>query len=367
MSLVDILKYVLPSGLAGGLVVLIVVFLYPEKVEKWAVLFYRLASYLFNVGEKRIVAHDIQGRVNDFSKRLAGNLPGTTPIGVKVEWVTEDETPESFFGKDRVVIRMRQHRDQDKNFVYAGMAFISTTVLPRCKKYLSRTQKEAIDLHVARRLLEAEKPAVIDRFVEEFFSERAISNARLMELLEKYNIIDTAGLFFPVLAQELRFLGQKVFYGPKKQGVIQEVKRFIEFLVVYAQRETGDEDISQTFDGTYCRCGIVIVGKPAKVRAGDWKPYVGYMRILVETRKLESIYILGPVSREHRLFVDEISKEATAQLNLSQVYNRTYKRQIKVMGEQRKVSTLIVCLRVPTERRYFGEDYQKTLIESGEG
>jgi len=133
-----------------------------------------------------------------------------------------------FFKANRLIIRMRQHIDQDKNFVNATMTFISRAFLTKAKKYLSPTQRESLDLFVGRKLFEKEKPHIVDKFFEDYFSPRALTSDKIMELLEKYEIIDKVGLFFPVLVQELTFLGEKVFYRPKNGSIICETRDFIE-------------------------------------------------------------------------------------------------------------------------------------------
>lgn len=358
---IELLKYI-GSGFGGVGVILVILFLFPEKVEKWSVLLWRAVYFLVRKGEKKIVAHDIQARVNEFTKSLRREIVNFEPVGVSIQWVTEKETPKEFFDANRLIIRMRHHDDQNKNFVHASMVFISRVLLTKAKRYLSPTQKESVDLFVARKLFQKEKPQVLDRFFEDYFSAKAHSSEKIMELMEKYEIVDKVGLFFPILIQELMFLGEKVFYKPRSENIITEIKEFISFLQHYAEREVGEETIPTDFEGAYCRCGIVIIAKSLKRDIGDTGPFVRYVQRLVEKR-LENIYLLGSASRENRDFVDQISDEIRERFGLERYTSRKFKARIIIGGKRKEVDSYLVLHRHPGALRYYDREYQEQFIE----
>ncbi len=362
MSVGELLKYLITSF--GTVVVLLfILLLYPEKVEKWSVMLWKVIYFLFKKGEKQIITHDIQGRVNEFSKSLKKEIHNFEPIGIKIQWVTEKEEPSEFFKENRLIIRMREHTDQNKNFVYASMAFISKALLTKTKKYLSPSQRESVDLFVGRKLFEKEKPQIGDRFFEDYFSPMALSKDKIMELLEKYEIIDKVGLFFPVLVQELTFLGEKVFYKPKSEKIITEVTSFINFLQKYAEREVGDTTIPQNFEGAYCRCGIVIIARQLKREIGSLNPYISYIKKLAEM-KLENIYLIGSASPENKRFLDQISEEVQRRFRLEKYTSKKFKAKIKIKGERREVDNYLLLHKSPETSRYYDREYQEKFIES---
>ena len=116
MNLEEIAKYVLGGSIPTLLIVIYVV-LNPEVFEKWATWAYRLIYIVTSHGSKKIVKHDIQGRVNEFSKVLSKELPNYEPVRINIQWIKTDETAMDFFNNNKLVIRMHHHREQDKNFV----------------------------------------------------------------------------------------------------------------------------------------------------------------------------------------------------------------------------------------------------------
>ena len=356
----DIISLMIKGGPYAVLIFIILYLLFfPEKAEKITVLLYRLLFIIFKLGEKQIITHDIQARVNEFSKTLSKEIANVEPVGIKVQWISDTQTPKQFFDRNKLVIRMRSHDSQDKNFINASMVFVSSVFLIKSKKYMSKSQKESIDLYVGKKLFEMEKPQIADQFFEDFFSMKTISNEKIMGLIEKYEIIDKVGLFFPILVQELTFIGEKIFYKYKTSDIIKEVSAFIVFLKNYAERKIGEERLPKNFTGVYCRCGIVIIGQ--KIKIGLLKPYVNYIKKILND-KIENIYIIGPAKKENINFIDKITEEIQNKLDVYKYISKKFKSKIKINKERTEVDTYLVVLRSKEVIRYIDEEYSKKYI-----
>lgn len=364
MSAFDILIAVLKYGLSPVGLIILGIFLalhYQEKIQKWSVLFWKFIRFFWKKAEKKIVSNDIEGRVNEFTKSLEKEMTNFEPIGVRVQWVEEGESPSEFFNDGRLIIRMREHRDQNKNFVYASMVFVSKAVLTKAKKYISKTQKESVDLFIGKKLFEKEKPQVIDRFFEDFFSPK-MEYGQVAKLVEKYSIIDKAGLFFPVLVQELTFLGEKVFWRRRNDRIIAEFANFVDFLEDYANREIGEEELPKNFEGTYCRCGIMIIARAHKRELGDIGPYTKYINGLIEKR-IDNIYIIGPAYETNVGFINQIVGEVEQKVILERhAEPRRYKAEIMFGGKRQAMDSYLLLLRNPNAVKYLDKEYEKEFI-----
>lgn len=359
----ELIKYLLSIGLPSVPVLLLVyVLVFPEKAEKVSVLIWQVIYSIFKKGSKKIIAHDIQSRINDFSKKLYRKHDIFTNSGIKIEWISEKDKPDEFFKKNKLIIRMRHHANQNNNFVSAAMLFITKSFLIRGKKYLTPTQKESFDLFMAKRLFQEQKPRVEDLFYEIYFTQKTESNTKLMELMNKYELIDKVGLFFPVLIQELQFLGGKTFYHANKQMIANEVRAFIDFLKKHAEREVGDDSIPTLFDGAYCRCGIVIIAKQEMRESGNIDPYLRYINKLVK-KKLDNIYLIGSASHDNKVFIDRISNEIADKFSYHKHRSRSYKARIKVRGVRKTVDTYLVHYRSQESIRFYDKEYQAEYFE----
>jgi len=365
MNIMVILLAILKYGIGPIAFIFLGIFLalhYQEEIQKWSVIFWKFIRFFWKEADKRIVSNDIEGRVNHFTKSLKKEIPNFEAIGVQIQWVEEGESPSEFFNDGKLIIRMREHQNQNKNFVYASMVFVSKALLPKAKRYISKTQKESLDLFIGKKLFEKEKPQIVDQFFEDFFSPR-MDVEKVAELVEKYTMIDKAALFFPVLVQELTFLGEKVFWKRRSDIIITEVNRLIDFLQDYANRELGEEELPKNFEGAYCRCGITLISKYIKRELWEIDRYIHYIEGLVN-QKIESVYIIGPALKDNVRFITEIV-QSIEQKGLLEKYTepRTYKAEIKSGGKRKVIDSYMLLLRNPNAVRYFDEEYQKKFIK----
>jgi len=347
----------------GGGIVILVLFLFPEKVEKWIALLWKLISLFYKEGQKKYIAHDIQGKVNEFTnKKLSQEIKNYTPVGIEIEWIEEGQTPEEFFSDNKVIIRMRKSENQNKNLVAASMAFVSQSLLRKAKKYISDSQKESIDLFVVNKILKHEEPDIVDQFIQNFLFKMVDSRQKISEFFEKYNCIDKAGLFFPVFIQEMTFLGEKIFGGRKDQQIIIEVNKMIDFLESYSKREIGEDEIEKNFEGNYCRFALIIIAKAKKVGIGDTGPYTRYIEDLIR-RGIENIYIVGPSKAENLNFIGRVSQQASLDHKLEKYNEKEYKAYIIKKGERIQVKTYLLVLRNPERQYYFDSEDQRKAIQ----
>lgn len=340
-----------------------VVYINPEKAQIWASYIYRVLSILNKKYRVYATTNDIEGRINHFAKNLSTQVIEHEPVGVKIVYVDADTTKEQFFENNELIIKMYDSGNNNKNFVYATMAFISTTTLPRAKKYISKSQRESIDLFIAKKLFEEEKPQVAEQFFQDFFSPKLESGEKISELIETYTVIDKAGLFFPIFINELVYLGQKVFFKKKAENIIAEVTSLISFLRQRSLRTVGDETAQSVFQGIYCSCAVVLVGKRLKRLSKDSRLYMNYIKKLVN-RKVDSIYLIGPTEEGNNQFISDIGKGIEDTFN----YYKTYEKQCKatIRGNDAKlVSTenYLVLYRNPNVTNIIDGIYYTENIE----
>ncbi|HUG42425.1 MAG TPA: hypothetical protein VMM12_18325, partial [Longimicrobiales bacterium] len=87
-------------------IILILFLLYPEKVEKWWAILLRGLVAIRKSLHRRQVTHDLQGRVNDFVRRLKKMMPDFHPARLRVEWIDPGQERKAFFDRDEVVLRI---------------------------------------------------------------------------------------------------------------------------------------------------------------------------------------------------------------------------------------------------------------------
>ena len=170
--------------------------------------------------------------------------------------------------------------------------YISTALVYKTKRYLSPTQREAIDLYMCEKFLRREKATTVDFFLQEYLHPRAKKKKdKLTNYLDDFVQIDNNNLFVAVLLKELHYLGEKVFGRRRDEQIIKEVNGLIDFLKRISNRMVGDEN-EPSFNGNYCKFGITIIGRKSKLQASI-DPYVNFIRKAFVEQNIETIYVLS--------------------------------------------------------------------------
>jgi len=299
----QILKQIMAwlGGLSTAGFILVYLLLNPEKIEKLSSLLWRFLSNLgtfFKFAHKQYVKHDLQSRVNEYARELSKEAPFLASTRARVEWVGSEVTRDSFLEDNQVILRLRRDDSEDLNFVHGAYMFVSTGLLYQVKRYLSQSQRKAVDLYATTNLIEREKPSVKGYFLDNYLHPELVdTNSKVARFFDAFAKIDKGGYFYPVLLQELDFLGQKIFGARKDDQIIVEVNSLIEFLEPIALRQIGEEG-NLDFRQQYCRFAIMIVGRSYKLTPeGD--VYVDYVRKHLIPEKIETLYMLGLWQNRH--------------------------------------------------------------------
>lgn len=315
----EALRLVIPAilGAFGGAgAVVILLFLFPEKVEKWWSLFWLLLAkrvpQLVRFAHRRYVQHDFQSRVNEFTKELSRQAPYLETEKVLLDWADEGVTRESFFRDDKVILRLRRDDPHDENFVHAALLFVSESLLMRAKRYVSRSHRESVDLYVTSKMIEREKPHVLDIYLREYLHpQTADASSKVAGYIDAYEKMDRTGVFFPLFLQELQFLGNKVFGKRQDDRIIVEVNTLIDRLTRFAARKR-EEEIDLTLAGDYCRHAIVIVGKAHKLTEGA-DLWASYIRRYILPTAVETLYLVGLAHNVD--IIDDVARQVSEQFD----------------------------------------------------
>src|SRR5712691_7213598 len=127
----------------------------PDKAEKIAGWVWRGITQLVGLGERKAVAFSVQGDVNSARADLAKNVPdGVIGGKLKVKWAKPEEA-HTKIDDGEVVVFMRKSPHREENVANAVMAYLPKAVIPRARNYVDRDTMRAVDLTLARVILQA--------------------------------------------------------------------------------------------------------------------------------------------------------------------------------------------------------------------
>lgn len=325
--------------LSGALVRIL---LKPEIAEKWAALLGRLISRipgLWRWGNRQYVEHDIQRRVNAFTKSLCEQGPFFAQEEVEIEWVDEHVDVPRLLAENKVVVRLGRDIHPDESFLRATSAFVQQSLLSRLKPAMSQSQATAFDLFVLRRILVAEKPGLLEVFDEEYRPQFAIDK-EVTRYYEDFSLIEARGLFWDVTLQELVYLQQKVL-GALDEPVLEgEIEDLVSFSRARAARPIGELVNCDHWQDPF-RFSLVYVGQAKKIEDDGARVWVEYIQNRLVPLNVESVYLIA--HRRNTDVVAEIVNELRANYTKIRDAERVY--YVVRSGKQEALNGLVTCLR----------------------
>lgn len=333
-----------------GLASLIVYFIKkPEKLEKLIGMLSRLFMCINQKLERTYVKYDTQSTINSYVAKVSKNVHNIGVDGVRIMWTDPKEiSKEDFIRNGQMVIHLKKSENQNKNIVNASMAFISGAFLKKTKSYIAKYQSQSLDIYATYDLLRNEHREIIDQFVQDFMKEK-MDNKKIADLFEKYEAINKAGLFYPILVQELTFLGEKVFSHRRDQSsIVEEVKDLIFFLKNYAERKVGEE-MKLEFNGNFCKFAIRIVGKKSKVDNSNISIYTKSVESVKDMA--ETVYLIG--YQVNKGFIKRVVCDITNNFEYDFSFDKSYNAIIKdTESNDLKVKSYLAVLRKKTIEVY---------------
>lgn len=350
------------SGAVFATAVILFIFRYPEKFEKWLSIVAKLVSKIWGGASYFAIKHDLQSKINSFVKNININTTANFP-GVSIKWSGKDNE-ELIWEEGKIVLVMRDRNNQSKNFVHAAYFFTSEVLLRKSKTHLSKTQKLSIDLFATQKILEKESSNLVEQFMKDYFSPEVEKSDDLRNFVKQYITVDKVGIFFPILIQELSYLGNKIFLDKPNAEIIEEVKSLINFLEIFSTRNVGDMQTQDTFTGKYMRSAIKIVASKNARERGDVNPHKERVGECLKNG-FENVYMIGSGRFLNKIFMNKVLnaiKSDHPEAENVKAYN--FKGLIYQNNVPKKVDTYLIHLRNSEAVRYILDtknlDSQKT-------
>ena len=276
------------------LVVIYLTFRNVEKIQIWVSIIQKYFSSLSARIERKSISNNIEGKINLFAKKFNTQLDGILPYAIKIEWVEDkDITVEAFIRDDQLIVKMKQHVNQDRNLVIAALGFISRGLLPTARNYISKPILQSIDFKMLHKiLLSNRETSAIEYFFKEVFPSETKDKPEIVEYLKKMHDIDDHGFFMTILLTELARLGKILppDVNNIRKRAISEVKQLIDFLHNLAVSSPGDI-VDLNFIKKELKLAILIVAKPEKIIMGE-KQYLNSFRKKLQEGS-ERIYVIS--------------------------------------------------------------------------
>ncbi len=287
------LSWLAQYGALGLLIITVFLFvIFYDKFEKPIAGIHSLLSWAGAGWRRRAVKSEIQSEVNSFSQSMEKEVPNTMPYSMKLKFVNDIDQAELLRDKSIVLVRIRDRRHDDKNFVHAMLAFCPVGVLPTSRRFLDDLLADGIDFTVIRKFLNGiQYQSAINYLYKEVIEPETKEKPELDKLCTILDRFDEQGLFTKVILRELRDFGAKVGSRYPTDAHKNETRRFVEYMDVIAKRQPG-EKCETDFIGNCISMRLMMVGTVDTLAT---KGIVGYLQSIqwAKSRNIERVFIVA--------------------------------------------------------------------------
>lgn len=298
-EIIDLINLLIASwSTTGVLIFLLIYFLtHPEKVEKWESILARLFSFTGKKVKKKYISTDIQSKMNTYRKEINKECEGLVPFKTVIKFINpfsfEKERVEH--KEDKVIVVLKDQKNQDENFVRATMFSIKDILIPNSRRYIEPRLMNSIDLQFVKNLILNQNKSKLNYFIDNHLSPRLDEDEKLKENINILEVLTERGVFTRILLKEIKDYGLKFYPESSTNEHFKEPASFFEKIKEFAYKKAG-EDINPTFRGSNIKISIVMIGRASKVftKTGDLNldPYIQWV-FKCEEEGISSIYILA--------------------------------------------------------------------------
>jgi len=344
--LLELLKYLIGGGAPTAVILLIVFYCYPDQFQKWIGFFSRAFNYIWKSSEYFSIKNEVEGKLNTFASNLECHA-GVPYSKIKIIWTSRNEEEKITLEDWETVIVTRDRRGRNKNFVHAAYFYTSNILLKPAKRFLSKHLQTSLDLFTTKKILELDNPQATEQFFGDYFVPHAGEHEEIFKYIQKFTNIDKLNLFFPILIQELFYLGKKVFLSRPNEQIIGEIKGLINYLEKWSNRPVGSRNVPEEFCGKYMKCSIKIVAT-AFSRQLNLVDSQARRLSKIFSQGYENIYVMGGAEKESKKFINDVVQKTLKTIpNLEKVRNKEFVVKIIKDGIRTKIQNYFVHIHNP--------------------
>lgn len=283
------------TGIFGTIIIYFI--FHPEKVEKWVAILAKFFSFTSKKVEKIHISKDIQSKLNIYRKEVNKECEDLVPFKANVKFLNplsfgEDRVEHH---EDKVIIIMKDRKNQDENFVKASLFCVKNTLIPNARRYVDPLLMKSADLQFVKNLIAEVDKAKLNYFIDNHLSIQIENDDELAENINILGLLTERGVFTRILLKILREYGLQFFPRPSTPKHFEEPRIFFEKIKEFAHKKSG-EDINPTFEGNNIKISIVMIGRSSKVftETGDINisPYIKWI-FSCEDKGINSIFLLA--------------------------------------------------------------------------
>ena len=213
------------------------------------------------------------------------------PYPVRIEFI-KSANRQALIENNEIVVKLDSHDDQQRNLVYATVAYVSEGLLPYSRQYVDEAIMKSCDLVVASKILRKEiKGKTLEFFFDEFLNPLVSEEPEIGKNIDIMMKMDESGFFARILLRELWDIGRKLYPKSPTLDIKQETEALLKMLERLVEKRKGI-DINPTIEKKIIKMSVVLIARPEVVSARGIQPYVNWINKCLD-KGIYTIHILA--------------------------------------------------------------------------
>ena len=325
LSNIDVIQLIL-SFVAGSGITIVVLLIYliknPEKIEKWASMFYRLfAAYSKNAARK-YMATNIQSTIDEGRKQLDLDERGLA-YGLQMKW-SDSETIETDLDKNNIVVMMRPYKSQAKNLAHVISVYLPEALLPKSRRYVDPDLMKSIDQTLSKAFLKHNSTA-LNYYTALFMDTLENSITEMINRLEELNDV---GYLTRVLVPELEKLSA-LYPRESNSEIAEETKELYNCISDFVRKIEDSVPLEGEgiFSGSVFNMAIIPIGKPELLLTSGITKHCAFVEKL-RSEGIGSFYVVSTetLMKHYNELLTRICKELKCSIAFQETYAGVFRK-----------------------------------------
>lgn len=215
------------------------------------------------------------------------------PYDLKVEWINERETPESFINNNQVVVYVNSYKDEAQQTIGILHNYCSKGFAQKAKVYMPLSVSKSSDLIITQKLAQYAGHNIYDYFNREYIPELLKQDRTYARVFEKLRKVDKDGLFLPVLLNEIDKFASKIYPAVPSPETMNTIIHLMDFIYEIVARAPG-EFVHLTFRENGIKIRVILAVSDSS--DGIDKP-VRDAETEIQNRSVNTVYVLATGSK----------------------------------------------------------------------
>ena len=228
-----------------------------------------------------------------FDEAAPPSMKKFLPYDLKVEWVGENETSESFLDNNQIIVYVHSYKDEVRQAVGILHSYCSKGFVPKSKVYMPTSVSKSSDLIITQKLAQYAGHNVYDFFNREYIPELLKQDKTYKAVYEKLQKVDKDGLFLPVLLNEIDKYTNKIYPTVPSSEIMTTIIHLMDFIYAIVARAQGDP-VRLTFCENEIKIRVILA--ISDLSYGIDKP-VQDAETAIQSRSVNTIYVLATGSK----------------------------------------------------------------------